>query len=120
MKHIDDLWDNKRRVSHILVFRNTCNKHSWFKGRPSSESYLHHMKMWFYQHFIRRNNLSYTRVAGASRKLPHGCKEKYLSITNRVTQSKMHQRKGRNLVPAVLDKFIVNKDNAPIYRDMTE
>ena len=97
MKHIEDSWDNKRRLCRTLVFRCTRKKCSWFKGGPSSKSHSHHMKAWFYQGFIRRNNLSHTRVAGISRKLPHYWKEKCINTTNRVAQSQMHQKKGRNI-----------------------
>ena len=31
MKHIDELWDKKKRVSRALVFRNTFQNFPWFK-----------------------------------------------------------------------------------------
>ena len=70
LKYVGDLWLKKKGMSHLLVFWYIREKFSWFKGRPTVNNYFMHMKNWFYYSFTKRYKLSYTRIAGASRKLP--------------------------------------------------
>ena len=118
MTHIADLWDKKKRVSRLLVFRCVRNKYPWFKGGPAEKNYFKDVKTWFCNGFVKRRKLSYTRIAGASRKLPSDWKEKVQNIIERVARSQQCKRVGNNAVPPTLDHYFVNTDHIPFYRDM--
>ena len=76
------------------------------------------MKTWFCSGFTRRQKLSHTRVAGASRKLPNNWQDRVRQIIERVANSQQWRREGRNAVPPVLDDFFVNSDHLPFCRNM--
>ena len=76
------------------------------------------MKSWFYHRFTKRYQLSCTRVAGASRKLPSDWRDKVRHIIERVANSQQWRRVGENTVTPILDKYLVNTDHLPIYRDI--
>ena len=77
------------------------------------------MKTWFYNGFVKRHELSYARIAGASRKLPFDWREKWTNNVNIVANTQQYQRKSRNSVPPILDENFANTDHIPFYRDMT-
>ena len=76
------------------------------------------MKSWFYHGFTKRHQLSCTRVAEASRKLPSDWRNKVRHIIERVANSQQWRRIGENTVSPILDKYLVNTDHLLFYRDM--
>ena len=106
-------------MSRVIVFHYVYENFLWFKGGKASPTYFSDMKTWFYHGFTKRHQLSYTRVAGASRKLPNDWRDKMRHIIEHITNSQQWRHAGRNAVPPVLDKYFVNTDHLPFYRNIS-
>lgn len=115
---IEDLWRDKKKVSRIIIFRKVIELDKLFKGGTNDPTFFKQMKVWFYNGFCRRKNLSYTRIAGASRKLPSDWKEKQQRIIRSVAKSQTPRKEGHTVIPAVTDSRMANTDHVPMYRDM--
>jgi len=76
------------------------------------------MKTWFYNRFTKRHQLSYTRIAGASSKLPNNWRDKMMQIITRIAKSQQWRCATRNTVPPVLDKYFINTDYLHFYRNI--
>ena len=60
-------------------------------------------KNWFYHSFEKRKFLSWTKIAGSSRKLPKGWETKVAHIIARVVNVERAQQKHNIIVPPVKD-----------------
>ena len=117
--YIANLWKEKKRVTRTIIFKKALELYLLFKGgRKTNPKWMHQAKGWFYYGFKKRYNLSYTRVAGASRKLPSNWKELLESINRRVAKSQTPRKEGHLVIPAVPDGRVCNSDHIPFYRDM--
>lgn len=106
------------RLSRMVVFRKVNSLYPLFKGGPTSDGYMSKVKAWFYHGFVKRYNLSYARISGASRKLPQGWQEKAANISARVGRTQLETRVGNTIIPAIPDSAWCNTDHLPVYRDM--
>lgn len=117
--YVKTLWNEKKRVTRLIIFRKAIEIHPLFKGgRKNNPKFFSCMKTWFYKGFCRRYDLSYTRIAGASRKLPPNWRELQESIQRRVAKSQVERKEGYLIIPAVPDERLANTDHIPMYRDM--
>ena len=118
-EYVNKLWIEKKLVSRIIVFRESIKILLLFKGGINyNPNWFKDMKQWFYYGFFKRYNLSYTRISGASRKLPPDCKLKHESIIRRVAKSQTPRKVNYTVITAVEDKIMMNTDHIPMYRDM--
>jgi hypothetical protein len=118
-RYVEELWKEKKRVSRLIIMRKVLEINLLFKGgRANNPKWFKCIKNWFYDGFCRRYNLSYTRVAGASRKLPPNWKELHGSIVARVAKSQTPRKEGHLVIPHVPDEQMGNTDHIPMYRDM--
>ena len=90
-----------------------------FIGGINNPSFFSHLNGWFFHGFCRRHKLSYTRIAGASRKIPYNWKALAENIIARVARSQTSRKEGHIVIPAVTDDKVVNTDHIPMYRDMS-
>ena len=118
-RYVKELWKEKKKVSRLIILRKVLEINPLFKGgRANNPKWFKCIKNWFYHGFCRRYNLSYTRVAGVSRKLPPNWKELHGSIVTWVAKSQTPRKEGHLVIHHVPDEQMGNTDHIPMYRDM--
>ena len=71
MNYMIEMRSKNKRITRTILLCKAMEVYPDFKGGIGSTDFMSKILNWFYYGFIRRHNLSWCRIVGASRKLPH-------------------------------------------------
>ena len=116
VEYIRDLRKNCKRVTTWIIWRKAMKIKPDFCDYGKNKEKL---KSWFYYGFKKRKNLSWTRISGASRKLPNGQEKKAAQIIERVARVQSEQHQENIIIPRVKDDNMCNTNHVPVYINMS-
>jgi len=99
-----------------IIFAKAFKLNGSLWGEKNDPRFFDRMKQWFYGGFNKCAKLSKRHVSSIGQKLPPDWKVKVTSIINRVAAAQMPiPRSNGTFIHGVLDDFMANTDQVPIY-----
>ena len=113
MSYLKDMRNKNMRITRTILLRKAIELYPDFQGGIGSTDFMPKILNWFYYRFVRKYNLSWCRIAGASRKLPHDWEAKRDKIVQAVYDTQIEKCINQVCVPAIPDSSWVNMDHVP-------
>ena len=117
MTWLEERWRLEQRVSRTMIFRQGLVIDPKLCDGIKKDGYLERLKKWFYYGFVRRNNLSIRKIAGAGQKLPNNWEKELINMKGKVRakQNPVMKPDGTIRIAGVRDANFCNTDHVPIW-----
>ena len=118
MVELRKIWDDGKRVTRSIIFRQVLKIDPTFRGGKNSRGHFNRLKAWFYHGLKRRERLSVRKICSVGQKLPRDWRKKHKNLIAGIVRDQTPTMlPDGSLKPGIKDEHYYNTDHVPFWTE---